>query len=497
MNGMPFKNYDEFKELFVREDGKRKNKVLLDYLKSREVRSFIVNRGYSSQFCAPTSMAQLKAYVSQLIRATRHFGPIVWIMGDPYSTPEFESDGNAGICEDGDFTCYRYYNRTRGGVYKMRIGKLFRIAMLNSDFGRVLPESIILWMCEEISRDWIAYAQTRLPGYELVVDDDFEAIYNRDMYENRADFQSCMTSQEQHYFYERSVDAKAASIRNPETGNILARCVIYMDARDHAGNKYRLAERQYSKYGDEVLKSVLVYALINGGYIDGYKKVGADCHNAKAWLDATHKPIENNEFSIRCNLEVDDILSYQDSFKWYDRNTHTAYNYAYHAYTHMLDTTDSRLEGENYDSWHEEYTDCDIVPVYYEGVEYYCSEDRLDDFYYIESLDEYHHYSDVSRCPICGERMVSGRGELSDLTGNEYCCEDCIEVAEKNYKEEYWDYSDIECAYIDPDDSVTYYDEDGEHYVTMGYAEDMVRSGRAIERDGEFYSIDLEYTEAE
>ena len=42
MNSKNFKNYEEFKELFVREDGKRKNGILLSFLKEKGVRDLTV-----------------------------------------------------------------------------------------------------------------------------------------------------------------------------------------------------------------------------------------------------------------------------------------------------------------------------------------------------------------------------------------------------------------------------------------------------------------------
>ena len=42
---------------------------------------------------------------------------------------------------------------------------------------------------------------------------------------------------------------------------------------------------------------------------------------------------------------MDDTLSYQDSFKWYDYEERKAYNYKHSADDYLLDTTDRNLNG--------------------------------------------------------------------------------------------------------------------------------------------------------
>lgn len=486
MNKMPFKNYAGFKELFVRADGSRKNRILLEFLKSRSVRKFIAQDLYMSDWSLPYCMAGLRDYVISGVCHTRKDGPIINVMGTYLSTPNFESDANKGICDDGDVTCYRYINTTTNRIYKMRIGKMVRTGILHSEFGELLPESVVLWLCEEITRDWVAYAQAKNPEYKLVVDDDFEYIYNANSYAGRADFQSCMTNSDQHGFYANSVKAKAASIRDAED-KILARCIIYTHAYDEEGKRWRLAERQYSQYGDNVYKSILVYALISGGHIDAYKKVGADCHSPRAWMNTRHEPIEDARFNIECNLEANDILSYQDSFKWYDMDNHTAYNYDTVSYSHMLDTTDASLEGDNYDSYHDEYVHCDVITVYYNGREYTCAENAMDDFVYVDLEGEYFHYENVHRCPYCGDRFVDGY--YSEITEEGYCCSDCADNAESRYKERNWHWSNLEGRYINPDYAVTLRNDDDDDIVSEDFAKTMVSNGEAIKIDGIYIAV--------
>ncbi len=138
------------------------------------------------------------------------------------------------------------------------------------------------------------------------------------------DFHSCMVDRELHDFYTESVDANAAYLTNEE-GKVIARCVIYNRVMDQGRKKiWRLAERQYATDESNTLKRALIDALIKGGHIDGYKKVGAGCGDARAFVDLEENSLSDRKFRIECDLDWDDTLSYQDSFKWYNHSEETA-----------------------------------------------------------------------------------------------------------------------------------------------------------------------------
>ena len=177
-----------------------------------------------------------------------------------------------------------------------------------------MPESVIIYLQECFTQDWQAFSISSLPKENrLFVDDNFNDIY--DSGECEGDFYSCMTDKGYHCFYRDSVDASAAYLKN-EDGKIIARCVIFNKVYEEGSNKiWRLAERQYSTNQDDVLKRALVNALIIGGYIDGYKQVGYDCHHSRSFVDIFGNSLEDKKFYIDCDLGTEDTLSYQDSFK--------------------------------------------------------------------------------------------------------------------------------------------------------------------------------------
>ncbi len=45
------------------------------------------------------------------------------------------------------------------------------------------------------------------------------------------------------------------------------------------------------------------------------------------FVDLEENSLSDRKFRIECDLDYDDTLSYQDSFKWYNQSGRTADNY--------------------------------------------------------------------------------------------------------------------------------------------------------------------------
>ena len=479
----------------MREDGKRKNAVLLNFLRDTRVREYL-KQNYVRGLFTINNMQKLRNFCDDEIMYTaRGEGRIV--VGDKYWRCEtYMYDGQRGICEDRDYRAYRYKNLNDGRIYKKKYGRLFRHIIECSDFGRILPESVVLWLCEEHQREWETFARAMLPSdLRLVVDDDFEKIYNGDAC--KGDFGSCMTSRNHHSFYEDAVKAKAAYLLNNED-KIVSRCVIFTDVKDEddPNVSLRLAERQYATDGSEILKRDLVRALIDGGHIDGFKRVGASCHDPRAWVGVKgDEDWSGRKFYIECNLDNEDTLSYQDTFKFYNWDEHKAYNYSKRGAIYDLASTNDRFYGEdeceNYDEYHDEYTNDEVISVYYNGSWINCNENRLDDFYYVEG-EGYVHYEDSFECEHCGEREMNRHAYYSDITGEDYCCESCRNDAEQEYKERHWHYSEYDEEYYqDEDDVTTYINERGDTVsISVDSADDLVSGGELVCINGKYYNTE-------
>ena len=459
-----FQNYEGFQERFgIVEHGNgeksRRNKVLLSFIKQPRLLREARESGDYTLLNIPNMVELKKELWDRIIRSSTSSGELMYpnrLIGYCLYSRIYQTDEMNGICEDGDFKSVRYINKESGRVFKMKAGKFIRALILETEFGQTLPEPVLIYLQEAFVQDWQVYCQSKVPENKLYVNKEFGRIYSGR--ECEGDFHSCMTSQGYHYFYKDAVNASAAYLENKE-GKVIARCVIYNECIDEDGNVWRLAERQYSTNCNDVLKRALVDALIQGGYIDGYKQVGYDCHNSRGFVDLKGNSLENKKFHINCDLGEDDTLSYQDSFKWYDIRNGIAYNYEHERYDFCLDTTEGSIYGNDddddnvYDSYHDRYCYA-VVDVIVNGQCETCDEDDLDDFVWVEKYQRYYHSDDVSYCCKCGSPMIDADIISSDITDEEYCCDECLKAAELEYAKCNWTFAEYDQKYYENADSV-------------------------------------------
>ena len=537
-----FKNYEEFKEIFgIVEHGNgvksRKNKILLACLKDRKLLHWWLSfkdscdrtdREYLYEnwdYLRATSMDDLKHFAMKMMN--RFVYNDVCGMDVPYYCIAFNDlpykfysssmrlDGFNGICADGDSKAVRYENVEREKVFKMKAGKFITRCIEECRITRdYMPEQLKRWIGEEFAREWQVFAEQRSTDRcTLHVADNFKDIY--DSGRCYGDFGSCMTDKDQHTFYRDAIEAKAAYITD-EHGWIVARCIVYTDVIDENGNHYRLAERQYATAQDDVLKQILVDKLIKAGEIDGYKRVGVDCHDNKNFVRNDGSSMRDLVLHIDCCLEAGDTLSYQDSFIYYNHDEQISYNDSSKSYSYELNTTDSQFCGGNWSEYYHEYIpeDDSVYDDYYEdwmwdnqqseaiyrGERIIINEDRAsidndwhwsdhEDAYlydgdccYVDSVSdwrlledcvedidgewqleedcEYSNYhkeyipeeravwSDTANswldterdavCPVCGEWYPGdGTDFYSEITGEYYCSEKCMEEDEAKFRREH------------------------------------------------------------
>ena len=474
-----FSNYSEFQEIFgVREfEGRkaRNNKILLSLLKDKKLFKEAVRNGDLDLFAIKNMVDLRKELTHRISVSGAHSHSLsnkITLLGRNYYSNRYALDGMAGICEDGTPNAVRYINMESGRVFKMKAGKFFKHLIESTRFGRTLNETLVIWLCEEFNRDWQSHVIGKLSKNKLYVNDNFSDIYDSQRlkgYSERSDaFVSCMVDKGFHSFYKDAVNAKAAYLED-ENGMIIARCVIFTEVYDEDDKVWRYAERQYSVGCNDVFKQALVDALIQAGEIDMFKKVGASCHDSSAIVDIHGNSLADKKFHIDCDLDWDDVLSYQDTFKWYSMFQHRAYNYEAGDYT--LDVTEGCLEAsendddenepQEWDSYHERNA-WEVCDVFFHGEELTCDIDSREDFMFFRN--HWYHEDDIVTCPKCGEKMLNPMyyGEdddvyHSEITDDDYCSETCREGAEREYKAEHWHYSDFdEDWYEDRNDLTTY-----------------------------------------
>ena len=487
-----FQNYEEFKELFglnYHSNGtkSRKNKILLSFIKNRALLDDAV-KSNNYELLHISDMQTLKQVVTSKIRdAAIDLPYIVTLIDKTYGSSKYSTDCSNGICEDEDYNSIRYINHENNDrIFKMKCGKFFRTLILDTPFGQTLPESLINWLCEEFTLEWKAYAVGKIPQNTLFVNDDFERIYSSEHLQGN--FGSCMVNRGLHSFYKDSVKAKAAYLENSE-GKVIARCIIYTEVLDQDDKIYRLAERQYATNGNEVYKRALIDALIAAEEIDGYKQITAGCGEPRNFVDVEGNSLFEKKFSIKCNLDYEDYLSYQDSFKWYNICSRIATNYGEGDYD--LATTEGELVDDEYDAYDDfhGYACYETTLCYRNGHEYYVDVENLSEFVWIESESAYFHHDEVEECPICGRAFVTSDAAYSEMTECNYCREDCADRAEEQYKQEHWHYSEYDADYYEDEDEITHFNEwnqEQNRYVRKTIHIDSLRTN-LIENDWHRY----------
>lgn len=462
-----FYGYEGFKACFgleKRNNGTvvRKNRILLAHLKSPALLKYCKEHNDYTllRIC---DMADLQKKVVEAVLSSgendEKLPYEVELIGRTYHSSKYQTDEAKGLCEDLDKSSVRYINVGRNRVFKMRAGKFMRELILETEIGKLLSPSVVNWISGDVfTQQWWTYTCGNTSGMKLHVNNEFEKIYDSNYC--KGDFDSCMVDKDRTSFYRDSVKAKAAYITD-KTGLIVARAVLFTDVTDQEGNKWRLLERQYSSDGDDILKRLLIDKLIQEKHIDGYKVVGASCHEANAFVDIDGNSLADKMFEIDCDLELENTLSYQDSFKWYSYNSGKAYNYENSHFSYNLDTTDLNLYGDDDEEWddYHQYHCSETICCYRNGREIWVDSENLDDFLWIESKQEYHHENDCTCCDECKTNILIDDVMCSELTEEYYCCKECMEKAEDEFKRKNWnyseyddewyeDYTDITCIHI-------------------------------------------------
>ena len=487
-----FQNYEEFKEIFglnYHSNGtkSRKNKILLSFIKNKALLHNAVKTGNYKLLHISDMQTLKQTLTGKLIDAAIDLPYCVTLIDKTYGSSKYSTDASNGVCEDGDYNSVRYINHDNDDrIFKMRCGKFFRTLILDTEIGKSLPEPVINWLCEEFALEWKSYSVGKIPKNTLYVNKDFERIYSSEYLEGN--FGSCMVDKGNHYFYSNSVKAKAAYLENND-GKVIARCVIYTEVLDQDDKEWRLAERQYSTNGNEIYKRALIDALIEKGEIDGYKQITAGCGEPRNFVDVEGNSLSNKKFRIDCNLGYDDYLSYQDSFKWYNMETRTATNYGDGDYD--LATTEGALVDDEYDAYDDfhGYACYETTLCYRNGHEYYVDVDNLGDFRWVESEDAYYYYDEVEKCTHCNNYYVATQGVYSEITEIYYCCGECLDGADYNYKKAHWHYSEYDADYYEEEDNITHFNEwnqEQNRYVRKTIHIDSLRNN-LIENDWRRY----------
>lgn len=328
------KDYEEFKTIFgtTKNGGFLINKVLLNFWKFQYKKCGVPSRIRSLDELFDMVMQNLNPLEGHLSQKSKVYqdknaafytssftfgGKTVHLTNRHYfvDTNDCIDFSNRSLIK-----CYTYNKKGISRSYSIGAGKFFRICA--NDCGLNIGESALTYCSEVFQRLWEASLESVF-NLELVVDKDFKKIYTSSCH--NGSFGSCMNDKGQYVFYERCVDANAAYLQDKE-GMIYARCIIFNNVHiDGLEGSFRYAERQYAS--KECFKSILINKLILEGKIDYYKAIGAGCRDVCAIRDIENKPVDNKRLSMKCNINPDSTLSFQDTFKYYFPNKQEIANY--------------------------------------------------------------------------------------------------------------------------------------------------------------------------
>lgn len=487
------RDYDDFKYIFGLESHgngvkSRKNKILLQHLKNPMLIKWCREHNDWS-LLRIRNMADLKLKILNAVQESgkkdEQLQNKVELIGKFYWSSQYRTDHMKGLCEDFDKKAVRYINVKTEHPYKMKAGKFITAVIKETELGQILSSQVVNWLAEEFTQDWQTYTFGQTPNVEFHVDNNFKLIYDEHACRHFNGC-SCMVGRDRHSFYEESVQAKAAYLLDID-GYVLARAIIFTDVYDQSGNKWRLLERQYAKESNEVLKRLLVDLCIKGGHIDGYKQIGAGCSESRAFVANDGTSLADKKFSIRCNLDTYDTLSYQDSFKYFDYDGNIAYNYPDCPHDYCLDTTDVNLDGDSdddddqaYDEYHD--YNCDETRIcYYHGEEISVDVENLEDFILINN--DYYHKDDCTQCDCCGTWVIKEDATYNSEVEAYFCDDTC----ERNYIKENFTYSEYDDDYFRNEEEVTTiqtWDEETQNYKSMTISllsrEWLIKNGRAF-----------------
>lgn len=455
-------NYEGFKSVFG-DKNTRNNKVALAYFVAT-AKEQIGNVKWGR---VPTLISANSEVYDNMLYKMNYNGTACYMHFLKIQLPHCSRrlDEKGGITDDGDTQVRYILNGNYDRPMKMKIGKFLRAVITESGIFKDLPESCVNYFVEKSANEW----ESKHPvnhQYDLVVDDDFEKLYKSEYH--AGDFGSCMTNDDQYSFYEDAVEARAASLW--KDGKIYARCVIFDKVHDlETGAVYRLAERQYSVDKNPVLKQILVNKLIEAGEIDGYKHIDACFSDANKFFLNDGTSLIESKLYISCNLDFGDVKSYQDSFKWYDYDERTAYNYE-HEYGYYnigdceryFESSDEEVTVYVWDGrrgrYYEEYRyqseaedNCVLI-----GDDYYADWEtdihgdhiRIDEARYSEYLGEHIHEDEAVYSNWKESYLYENDAKWIDKM-EDYVPYDEWEECFEEWKKENWSYDEVNDEYVE------------------------------------------------
>lgn len=298
----------------------------------------------------------------------------------------------------------------------------------------------------------------------IQISDNISDVYNEPHDSSGTVGSSCMKECGEYFeSLENSCSTlKIAYIKDYENDYYLIGRALLWEAYDSEGTLYKIMDRIY--YDCEKTKILLEkYAEANGYYFR--KEASGYC--TSFYDTSTKKWIELNlKVELKGSL-IDSYTPYMDTFRYYNKNNNTLYNFDGASYTNELTYTDGEAV----------YTTCDVCgescnndsSVYsdYHG-ERIC-ESCLENYRYVESRDDYIHYDFVIQLRDTDTYFLQDDSD------------DLVWVGDRGW----YDYADNVHFVVDTEE---YYEDTDELYYTEDTCDWYSSNLDLYEYDGFYYS---------
>lgn len=481
----------EYENVFPLTDGRRRNKFAFLLLKDAKFRKkwrslhkewrLLQRNGY--EIGDPLTMRELCANSSDLLKLMemikKEFA-YVRILNELTLGREF-------VCCDGTYLMYlgepdnrykrdfspskegeKYIAYTRDGHRLRQTAAALYAESISLCVGDgVIPNSVANRAAELFADEWKAFVCKQQGEYKLVINDDFDALYDSELC--KGDFHSCMTDTGYEVAY-MDFDGAQACYLEDKAGYIVARAILWSKVRSRlTPNKtYIYLDRQYSSDGRRDLREVLIDKvktyLDEKGQLDGflYKPSDCSCTDALNIWDRSDCRIKEDFASslyVRSELVADSTVCYMDTFKYLDLNSGVVSTSEQSPNDVCLETTDGQIELNQ--EW-SEFEDCYIPSDCAEWSEWYYSYIFKDRSVWSDSLSSYVYEDDDEIVVVNGDYYSIHNEDIvyCDYIGEYKLREDCVftEDTEEYILEEDSVYCNTDGTYYRYEENVPEYD---------------------------------------
>lgn len=233
------------------------------------------------------------------------------------------------IVDKGDANDLVVVEKPNGTTQQMKLGKYTEIVLkqINHEEAKLwwlTNKTLVTFFVETIVTQYVSTILS-FSSLHLVVDKSFNKIYSTEYrLANASNFNSCMDDDPNYHFYEKRPEIFSAVSLQDNNGYIYARALLVQCYEaDDPSCEHTLLERIYCN--KQIHANRLFQLAKEANIFDICKRPGASCRDSTDIITRNgykFYPV----LAIDLNMQYGDVLSYQDTFKFYRNNKKQAVN---------------------------------------------------------------------------------------------------------------------------------------------------------------------------